>query len=104
MVRCRMEPATNEGAMPQLRRQLHYAMKGSMGNDEDWYTLVFDTETHELYIEHEWDHVPQRGGKVDKGQSRLTIKQLLDQSYRATQHTALLALIEGLFQNTAKPK
>lgn len=88
--------------MTQLRRQLHYAMKGSKGNDEDWYTLVFDAETHELYIEHEWDHVPLSGGKASRGESKLTIKQLLDQSYRATQHTALLALIEGLFQNAKK--
>ncbi len=85
--------------MTEYRRQLHYRMKGSLGNDEDWWYLVFDSESHELYIEHEWDHVPQGGGKASTGESKSTIKDFLDQSFRATQHSELIALIEGLFKD-----
>ena len=86
--------------MTEYRRQLHYSMKGSFGNDEDWWTLVFDPESHDLYIEHEWDHVLQGGGKASKGKSKSTIKEFLNESYRATQHSELLAVIEGLFKDT----
>jgi hypothetical protein len=85
--------------MTEYRRQLHYRMKGSLGNDEDWWTLVFDSESHDLYIEHEWDNVPLGGGKADRGKSRSTIKNFLDQNFRATQHSELIALIVGLFED-----
>ena len=47
--------------MPGISREFHKTVKGPMSNDEDWWRLVYDTEKHRLYVEHEWSHVPMRG-------------------------------------------
>ena len=67
--------------MAELRRQIHYRAKGSMGNDEDWWTLVFNPEERRLYVEHEWDHVPLSGGKASQGNQ---ISGLMNSSVKAT--------------------
>ena len=48
--------------MPILRRQLHKTAKGPVMNDEDWWDLVFDTDTKRIYVQHKWEHVDVRGG------------------------------------------
>ncbi len=48
--------------MTKIAREFHKTVKGPMANDEDWWRLVYDTEKRRLYVEHEWSHVPLRGG------------------------------------------
>jgi hypothetical protein len=43
--------------MTVLNRQLEYRLNSSVGNYEDWWSLIFDTETKILCVEHQWAHV-----------------------------------------------
>jgi hypothetical protein len=36
--------------------------KGKMSRNEDWYRLVFDQNTGELFVEHEWHYSGSGGG------------------------------------------
>jgi len=83
----------------ELRRQLHYRMKGSMGNDEDWWVLVFDPEARKLYVEHEWDNVPLSGGKGTRGKRNISIGDFLQEGGQGKQHSELVALIEAMFED-----
>ena len=47
--------------MALLKRELHRSIKGPVANDEDWWHLVFDTDTKRLYVEHRWAHVDVSG-------------------------------------------
>ena len=69
-----------------------------MGNDEDWWTLVFNPESRTIYVEHEWDHVPYSGGKGSRGKSNLSLDEFLHQSHDGPEHRELVALIQSLFE------
>ena len=86
--------------MAELRRQFQYSAKGPMGNDEDWWHLVFDPVNRSICVEHEWDHVPLSGGKSSKGTERLSIDEFLGQSYNAPQHRNLIELLRTLFDDS----
>ena len=44
---------------------------------------MFNTDTKELYVEHEWDHVNVRGGgEASKGTVSLTIDAYLNEGGR----------------------
>jgi hypothetical protein len=46
--------------MALLRRELHRTAK-AVANNEDTWTLVFNTDTKRFYVEHAWQHVAARG-------------------------------------------
>lgn len=43
--------------MTILTEQLEYTAKGSLNETEDWWTLCYDTDVNEFYVEHQWDHM-----------------------------------------------
>jgi hypothetical protein len=62
--------------MAILTEQLEFTAKGSLSQTEDWYTLCYDTDAKEFYIEHQWDHMdPYSIGKKasDRGTARLPV-------------------------------
>ena len=83
--------------MPLLKRELHRNAKGPVMNDEDWWRLVFDTETGRLYVEHEWDHVDVRGGAADKGRGEVSVRAFLREPGQGPAHRELRRLLSGVF-------
>ncbi|WP_072377647.1 hypothetical protein [Hyphomicrobium sp. NDB2Meth4] len=39
------------------RQRLGYNTKGAMGESEDWWDLVFDSDELRFFVEHSWDRV-----------------------------------------------
>ena len=85
--------------MALLIRELQRSAKGPVANDEDWWRLVFDTDTKRLYIEHEWQHTAMRGaGRSDSGKEQIEISEYLTQAGQPTGHRELWRLIQTLFR------
>ena len=36
--------------------------KGKMSRNEDWWYLVFDPDSHRLFVEHEWSYLGSGSG------------------------------------------
>lgn len=84
--------------MALLVRELQRSAKGPVENDEDWWRLVFDTDTKRLYVEHEWQHTDVRGaGHSDHGKELIEIPEYLLQAGQTTGHRELWRLIRTLF-------
>ncbi|MBA9071030.1 hypothetical protein FHR71_004807 [Methylobacterium sp. RAS18] len=84
--------------MALLVRELQRSAKGPVENDEDWWRLVFDTDTKRLYVEHEWKHTDVRGaGRSNQGKEQLEIPEYLLQAGQTTGHRELWRLIRTLF-------
>ena len=62
---------------------------------------MFNTDTKELYVEHEWDHVNVRGGgEASKGTVSLTIDAYLNEGGQDAGHRELTRLLQSLFADT----
>jgi hypothetical protein len=84
--------------MALLRRVLHRTAKGPVANNEDIWSLVFDTDTKRLYVEHEWRHTDVRQGAVsDNGTEQTEISQYMLQGGQTAGHRELWRLIRILF-------
>ncbi|QRM32509.1 hypothetical protein [Microvirga sp. VF16] len=84
--------------MALLRRELHRTAKGPGANAEDTWTLVFDTDTKRLFVEHAWQHVDvRRGDASDNGTQQLDIAEYLLQGGQTAGHRELWRLIKILF-------
>lgn len=71
--------------MAILTEQLHFSAKGSLNQTEDWWTLCYDTDASEFYIEHQWDHMDpyNLGKKTEAGKSRLPLcRSILEDRWR----------------------
>jgi hypothetical protein len=91
--------------MAVLKRELHRSVKGPAMSDEDWWHLVFDTDTKRLYIEHEWHHVDVRGDREpDIGRTELEIAEYLTQGGQTAGHRELWRLLRGIFNDEANPE
>jgi len=91
--------------MALLRRELHRTAKGPVANDEDTWSLVFDTDTKRLYVEHEWQHVDvRRGGASDNGTEQIEISEYLLQGGQTAGHRELWRLIRILFNEPNAPQ
>jgi hypothetical protein len=85
--------------MALLIRELQRSAKGPVANDEDWWRLVFNTDTKRLYIEHEWQHADVRGaGRSDHGKEQIEIPEYLTQAGQTAGHRELWQLIQTLFR------
>ena len=81
--------------MALLRRELHRSAKGAVANNEDTWSLVFDTDTKRLYVEHEWQHVGVcRGGAADNGTEQIEISEYMLQGGQTAGHRELWRLIK----------
>ena len=82
--------------MPRLVRELDRKATGPALNDEDWWRLVFDTDTKRLQVEHEWHHVNARG-KTDEGKTEKDVFAFLSESGQKNAHRELERLLTSLF-------
>ena len=90
--------------MPLMKRELSKRARGPVLNDEDWWRLVFDTDTKRLYVEHEWAHLDVRkGGAADGGVAEFDVAEFLNASGQGAAHGELLRLIASLFENPPPP-
>lgn len=80
------------------RRQLHFRSKGTMGQTEDWFTLHFDEESKELYVEHSWSHTNIGRGPSDNGEQSYSIAEFLKLENMAanTAQGLLMGLIDEM--------
>ena len=86
--------------MAVLKRLLHQRATGPVGNDEDWWRLVFDTDAGRLYVEHEWEHTDVRGlGVSNKSIEQIDIESFLLQPGQSAAHRELCSLLERLFED-----
>ena len=87
--------------MALLKRILHNRSKGSMNQDEDWWRIVFDTESKRLYVEHEWEHLdPYKGGNGDCGTREFEISDFLLGDQRVDAKAELETIISSMFEQT----
>jgi hypothetical protein len=82
-----------------LKREFYKRAKGPIGNDEDWWRLVFDTDTNRLYVEHEWSYLDTRRLRCDGGKAELEIADFFNQSAEGPAHQELVKLISSLFES-----
>ena len=88
--------------MAVLRRELHRSAKGPVMNHEDWWRIVFDTDTKRLYVEHEWHHVDVPGDSEPAiGRAEMEIAEYLTQGGQTAGHRELWRLLKGIFEDEA---
>jgi hypothetical protein len=84
--------------MALLKRELHRHMTGPEVTHADRWTLVFDTDTKCLYIEHDEAHLEAKvGGAVDWRTSRMDIAEYLTCGGQTAGHRELWRLLRTLF-------
>lgn len=84
--------------MAELRRQFHYHASGHLGQYEDWWVLVFDPDTGDIFIEHSWDHVSVSGSaEPRRGESRVELLTYLTSENGSSAKNKLVALLKTLF-------
>jgi hypothetical protein len=89
-------------SMAILKREIDRRATGPVMNDEDWWRLVFDTETKRLYVEHEWAHMDVRqGGPANNGSEEIEITAFLKEDNQRRAHQELSRLISTLFERDA---
>lgn len=83
--------------MRPLRVRLGHIARGTMGEDEEWWCLVFDPDTGRLYVEHTWDTVQLfKLQKRNGGSQQIEVKEFLE-SGPSTPRQELQRLIGELF-------
>ena len=83
--------------MPEQKRKLIYKKASSLANNEDWWTLVFDSENRSIHVEHKWSYTPLGGGETDSGEENFSLDEFLDQNGDRPEHRGLVTMIESLF-------
>ncbi len=77
--------------MPVIKRTLDTRLKGPHMETEDWWHLAFDTETNDLFVEHEWSHTSLGTSVSDSGTKRRAIAEFLgDTAHEAAKARATL--------------
>lgn len=81
--------------MPIITRRFHYHEKGN--HNEKWFLLARDTESGDVFIQHEWAE------RADQGSRRIELVDFLatDQS---SARTKLIDLIGSLVEDNPDPK
>lgn len=87
--------------MTLLKRELHKRTKSPTSNDQDWWWLVFDTDTKRLYVEHAWEYVDVREGSSEphKGHAEFEFTAFLRDAHEGLAQQALIRLISSLFED-----
>ena len=86
--------------MPKLERQFYERTRGGHLENEDWWTLVFDTDAKRIYVEHTWSHKnPWKAGHNDSGARSTEVNEFLKSE--GPGRVELAALLEGMFGHGA---
>ena len=87
--------------MALLKRELHRQVKGPQVTHEDLCTLVFDTDSKCLYVEHHWMYSEARtDGTTDFRRDKMDIADYLTQSGQTAGHRELWRLLQKLFNES----
>lgn len=87
--------------MALLKRELHRRTTGPDVTHADVWTLVFDTDTKTLYVEHDEAHLEVRvGGVVNVATSRMDIADYLRCGGQTAGHRELWRLLKTLFEES----
>jgi hypothetical protein len=89
--------------MALLKRELHRQSEGAEINRKDLWTLVFDTDSKRLYVEHEWTSLEKRQGEAEGRTGAMDIAEYLMQSGQTAGHRELWRLLQTLFKETRDP-
>ena len=85
--------------MALLRRELYRQVKGPEVTHADRCTLVFDTDTKNLYLEHEVAHLDARvNGTIEMQTATMDIADYLKQGGQTAGHRELWRLLRTLFE------
>ena len=77
------------------RTEIHSQRKGSMGEDEDWWTLLVDSESGEKTVEHEWSYTNAYGPGQDSGTQIVTVDEFLAGNSDQTAKAKLRELLDA---------
>jgi hypothetical protein len=92
-------PRQKELKMAFLKRELHREVKGPEITELDFWSLVFDTDTKRLYVEHEWTHLdPRIRGSADYRTDIMDIAEYLTQGGQTAGHRELWRLLRTIFK------
>lgn len=84
--------------MALLRRELHRHISGPEVTHADRWALVFDTDTKDLYVEHDEAFIDTRiGGIADIQASRMDVADYLKCRGQTAGHRELWRLLRTLF-------
>lgn len=84
--------------MALLKRELYRRTTGPDVTHADRWALVFDTDTKNLYVEHDEVHLEaQVGGTVDFRTSRMDVDEYLRRGGQTAGHRELWRLLRMLF-------
>ena len=85
--------------MARMVREFHRSARGPVLNDEDWWRLVFDTETGRLFVQHEWAYLDaRRGGPPANAMREIEIPDALAGRLPRQAHAKLVELLGSLFE------
>ena len=83
--------------MPDKRIPIHEEIKGALGQHEDWWTLIVNSETGERSVEHEWSYVdPYQIGNKNSGVKVVAVAEFLQGESTEVVKSKLNALLENL--------
>jgi hypothetical protein len=86
--------------MALLRRELHHRTTGPEITHADRWALVFDTDTKDLYVEHDEAYLDTRiGGTFDVTKSRMDVAAYLKCRGQTAGHRELWRLLRTLFDD-----
>lgn len=84
--------------MALLKRELHRHTTGPDITHADRWALVFDTDTKDLYVEHDEAYLETRlGGAMDMQISRMDVADYLKRGGQTAGHRELWRLLRTLF-------
>src|ERR1700751_6031855 len=87
--------------MALLKRELHRQVKGPEVTHADRCTLVFDTDTKSVYVEHEVAHLDARvDGTIEMQTATMDIADYLKQGGQTAGHRELWGLRRRQFKET----
>jgi hypothetical protein len=88
--------------MALLKRELYRQVKGPEITHEDRCSLVFDTDTKNLYVEREVAHLEASiEGKVEYQTATMDIADYLTQGGQTAGHRELWRLLRSLFNESS---
>jgi hypothetical protein len=90
--------------MAVLKRELYRQLKGPEITHADRCTLVFDTDSKNLYVEREVAHLDTNiGGTIDYQTATMDIAAYLTQGGQTAGHRELWRLLRTLFKEDRNP-
>jgi hypothetical protein len=91
--------------MALLKRELHRQVNGPEITELDFWSLVFDTDTKRLYVEHEWTYLDSRiRGAADYRTDVMDIAEYLTQGGQTAGHRDLWRLLRTIFKDQVDPE